>query len=89
MRGGGLGLLPLARHWNKGARDISVRDLNKRPEWKQPTPSMQLTAILGSLEGHKSNHEEGIITDTQYIRNVDWHIDWLIQLRPFIERGTW
>ena len=62
---------------------------NKDPRWRQPTPMMQLVALIGSFEGHKSNHEEGIVTDTQYIRYCDDHIGQLFNLRPFVEQGRW
>lgn len=63
--------------------------MNKDPRWRQPTPMMQLTALVGSFEGHKMNHDEVITTDTQYIRACNEHIEMLFNLRPFVERGSW
>jgi hypothetical protein len=35
------------------------------PLWRQPTPKMQLTAILMGLEGNVSNAAAGVITPQQ------------------------
>ena len=63
--------------------------MNKDPRWRQPTPMFQLIALIGSMEGHKSNHTEGIITDRYYCEKLDDHIDQLFELRPFVEQGKW
>jgi hypothetical protein len=61
----------------------------KDPRWKQPTPVMQLRTILGSLEGHLSNQESGVITDAAYIVYAQEHTYQLLNLLPFIEQGHW
>jgi hypothetical protein len=63
--------------------------MNKDHRWKQPTPIMQLRAILGSLEGHQSNQEDGIIADSAYIVRAQEHTNQLLNLLPFFEQGHW
>jgi len=62
---------------------------NKDSRWRQPTPLMQLIALTGSMEGHKCNHTEGIISDSYYCRQLDDHVDQLVNLQPFIKQGKW
>lgn len=53
----------------------------KRPEkYKQPDPAMQITAIISSLSGHKSNFEDGIINFDTFSKSFDNHIEELLEL---------
>jgi len=63
--------------------------MSRDPRWRQPTPIMQLRAVLASLDGNKQVHIEGIIIDVQYMRRVDEHIEQLMNLLPFVEKGNW
>jgi hypothetical protein len=63
--------------------------MSKNPLWKQPTPMMQLRAILASAEGHSSIHESGIISDHQFIDVSKLHINELMNLLPYVEKGSW
>lgn len=69
--------------------DATSNPSTRNPRWRQPTPMMQLTALLFGIEGHKCNHDEGLITDQQYIEVVTQYIDELYALRPFVELGHW
>jgi len=61
----------------------------KDPRWKQPTPIMQLRAILGSLGGWAENQKDGIVTDARYIVYAQEHTEQLLNLLPFVEQGHW
>jgi hypothetical protein len=39
--------------------------MKRRPEWKQPNPKMQLTAVLAAIEGTCSNLCHGVYADTR------------------------
>ncbi len=61
----------------------------KNPRWKQPTPAMQLIAIMGNLQGFKYLLEEKEITVERWLEVSMPIIDEISSLTPFIEKGTW
>ena len=61
-----------------------------KPErWKQATPADQLQVILGSLEGHLSNWEDGIISAEKFQSRAREHLLDLQILLPHLRSGEW
>jgi hypothetical protein len=60
-----------------------------RLNWKQPTPVMQLTAIRASIEGHFSNWCDGIISTKKFRERMDFFLEELSELEPYLEKGEW
>lgn len=61
----------------------------KRPEWKQPTPEMQLQVILMSIQGHCENYQEGIIDIEKFGEVCRDHNAQLVELMPYVGTGSW
>lgn len=57
--------------------------------WKQPTPLMQLRAIVAAVDGHTDNWRSGILSHRAYAHRASSLSDQLTALLPFVERGDW
>jgi hypothetical protein len=56
---------------------------------RQPTPSMELTAILMSLEGQFLNWREGIISESSFQAQFHRHLSRIKALQPHLDVGAW
>lgn len=59
------------------------------PKWRQPTPTMQLKAVCGSLEGHFVNWREGIISNEQFQFRFERHMKDIRELHGYVAKGEW
>lgn len=69
-----------------------VTGIARKPHWRQPTPRLQLIALLGAARGLSSNIEEGLYPDRETLaskaRALDLLLEEALQLSPLIE-GDW
>jgi len=56
----------------------------KDPRWRQPTPDMQLTVILMSMEGHVSNAKQGLCSGP-FPNIMEEHYQQLKALQPYLK----
>lgn len=69
-----------------------VAGIARKPHWRQPTPQLQLIALLGAARGLSSNIEEGLYHDRETLaskaRDLDFLLEEALQLSPLIQ-GNW
>lgn len=59
------------------------------PKWRQPTPAMQVEAVLASLEGHLYLFESGITSSAKFGPVVARALADLKELVPHLKGATW
>jgi hypothetical protein len=59
------------------------------PKWRQPTPGMQVQAVLAALEGHLYLFEAGIAPAAKFGPSVARALADLKELVPHLEGATW
>jgi hypothetical protein len=70
-------------------QDFLAKVPRKFPEWKQPTPAMQLQALKGALEGEMSNWLDGIYDFNTYLGKLQARTLELQALKPHLEAEQW
>lgn len=61
----------------------------RRREWRQNSPRDQLVMVFSALEGHASNLEDGVITQTQFHEKTVTLFRWAQELLQLLPDSNW